>query len=276
MAQWRRTLSWQDWRWQDRYVRTLLGEERGQEDLPKGPEDFLKEITFEGDERFQRKLRELCPNYSDIFSDQLAEKPASLKPFEINIPLELWEKDENRTPVRPQSSTKDVVLKENLDEMLASGVIERSDAAYYSYPVIVTKSPGKYRTCIDDRPLSRCLKPASFLLPNIKHLFERIGYKKPDIFGVMDLTAGYHQASLHPAHRSFHSIRMLCGGLSVYETALWSVSCPLLLLRADGNGGPLWSYLSLLRDVSRQLYSIWQGWGRVSNQLAKRDLDLRV
>ena len=31
---------------------------------------------------------------------------------------------------------------------------------------------------------------------------------------------------------------MLCRGLSVYETALWSVSSPLLLSRADGNGGP--------------------------------------
>ena len=90
------------------------------------------------DESFQRKLRELCSEYSDIFSDQLAEKPASLKPFEFNIPLEIWEKDENRTPVRPQSSTKEVALKEDLDEMLASRVIERSDAAYYSHPVIVT------------------------------------------------------------------------------------------------------------------------------------------
>ena len=178
----------------------FLAEKPSQDDLPKGPEDFLKEITFEGDESFQRKLRELCSEYSDIFSDQLAEKPASLKPFEINIPLELWEIDENRTPVRPQSSTKEVALKENLDEMLASGVIERSDAAYYSHPVIVTKSPGKFRTCIDYRPLNKCLTPASFPLPNIKNLFERIGNKKPDIFGMMDLTAGYHQAPLHPSH----------------------------------------------------------------------------
>ena len=74
---------------------------------------------FREDESFQKKLRELCSEYSDIFSDQLAEKPASPKPFEINIPLELWEIDENRTPVRPQSSTKEVALKENLDEMLS-------------------------------------------------------------------------------------------------------------------------------------------------------------
>ena len=122
----------------------FLAEKPSQDDLPKGPEDFLNEITFEGDESFQRKLRELCSEYSDIFSDQLAEKSAALKTFEINIPLELWKKDVNRTPVRPQSSTKEAALKENLDEMLASGVIERSDAAYYSHPVIVTKSPGKF------------------------------------------------------------------------------------------------------------------------------------
>ena len=95
--------------------------------------------------------------------------------------------------------------------MLASGVIERSDAAYYSHPVIVPKSPGKFRTCIDYRPLNRCLKPASFPLPNIKHLFERIGNKKPDIFGVMDLTAGYHQAPLHPVHRIFTAFICFAG-----------------------------------------------------------------
>ena len=87
--------------------------------------------------------------------------------------------------------------------MLASGVIERSDAAYYSHPVIVTKSPGKFRTYINYWPLNRCLKPALFPLPDIKNLFERIGNKKPVIFGVMDLIAGCHQAPLHPSHRIF-------------------------------------------------------------------------
>ena len=66
----------------------FLAEKPSQDDLLKEPEDFIKEITFEGDESFQRKLRELCSAYSDIFSDQLAEKPVLLKPFEINIPLE--------------------------------------------------------------------------------------------------------------------------------------------------------------------------------------------
>ena len=32
----------------------FLAEKPSQDDLPKGPEDFLNEITFEGDESFQR------------------------------------------------------------------------------------------------------------------------------------------------------------------------------------------------------------------------------
>ena len=66
--------------------------------------------------------------------------------------------------------------------------------------ITVTKLPGKFRTCIDYRPLNKYLTPASFPLPNIN---ERIGNKNPDIYGVVDLTAGYHQAPLHPSHRIF-------------------------------------------------------------------------
>ena len=142
--------------------------------------------------------------------------------------------------------------------MLASGVIERSDATYYSHPVIVTKLPGKFRTCIDYRPLNRCLKPASFPFPNIKHLFERIGNKKTGYFWCEGFDRGLPLSTAIPLTSHFHGIHMLCGNISVYET-FWSVSCLLLLSRADGNGGPLWPYMSLLRDVSRRLYCIWQG-----------------
>ena len=89
----------------------FLAEKPSQDDLPKRPEDFLKEITFEGDESFQRKLRRLCSEYSDIFSDQLAEKPASLKPFEINIPLELREKTKTVRRYVPSHQQKRLLLR---------------------------------------------------------------------------------------------------------------------------------------------------------------------
>jgi hypothetical protein len=95
--------------------------------------------------------------------------------------------------------------------MLGTGVIERSDAAYYSHPVLVTKSPGKFRTCIDYRRLNRLIRAASHPIPKIKDLFERIGHKKPTIYGVMDLTAGYHQAPLYPPHRVFTAFICFAG-----------------------------------------------------------------
>ena len=84
--------------------------------------------------------------------------------------------------------------------MLEDGAIERSNAAYHSHPVMVNKTADN-RTCIDYRALNEYIESASFPLLNIKHLFEQIGNRKPDIYGVMDLTAGYHQAPLYTTHR---------------------------------------------------------------------------
>ena len=37
--------------------------------------------------------------------------------------------------------------------------------------------------------------------PNIRALLERVGHYKPDTFGVMDLTSGYHQAPMDAASK---------------------------------------------------------------------------
>ena len=95
--------------------------------------------------------------------------------------------------------------------MLADGVIEKSDASYYSHLVIVLKTEDKVRVCIDYRNLNDCIKPASWPRPNIRGLFERIGHNKPTVFGVMDLTAGYHQAPLYPPYRVFTAFLCFCG-----------------------------------------------------------------
>ena len=178
---------------------------------PKRPEEFLSQITFEGDESLQKDLRLLCFKYADIFSDEVDHKPADLEPFRLEVNGEKWERTCNRGPVRPQSSKKEVEIDKALKQMLESGVIERSDAVYYSHPVIVNKTADTYRFCIDYRKLNECIEPASFPLPNIKNLFERIGNRRPDTFGVMDLTSGYHQAPIYAAHRIFTAFLCFAG-----------------------------------------------------------------
>ena len=67
---------------------------------------------------------------------------------------------------------------------------------YYSHSVIVQKTAEMFRFSIDNRFLNKCTEASSFPLPNIRALLERIGHYRPDTFGVMDLTSGYHQAPM--------------------------------------------------------------------------------
>ena len=172
---------------------------------------FLDEITFGGDEDLQARLRALCTEYSDIFSDTLPEKAADLKPFEINVNKEKWEQETNRTPTRPQSSKKMTHIKKHIDDMLKTGIIEKADVAYYSHPVIVQKTENSFRFCIDYRGLNEATEKASWPLPNITQLFDRMSAQRPDTFGVMDLTSGYHQAPLADAARKFTAFLCFAG-----------------------------------------------------------------
>ena len=172
---------------------------------------FLDLITFEGDATLQRDLRALCTEFGHIFSDELGEQPADIPPFEIKVNLEKWETYKNKGPVRPQTAQKEAEISKHVADMLKTGVIEPSRAIYTNHPVIVKKADGNFRFCIDFRNLNDCTEGGSWPLPNIKGTFARIGEKKPDIFGVMDLTSGYHQAPLHPAAKIFTAFICFAG-----------------------------------------------------------------
>ena len=112
----------------------------------------------------------------------MAREPAYINPFDIDHKAAQWEVPGNRTPLRPQSSQKEEVIHNNLQDLIRIGVVEKSNAVYYSRPVVIQKSPGQYRVCIDFRPLNNCTESASWPLPNIPAMFERIGARQPDIF----------------------------------------------------------------------------------------------
>ena len=95
--------------------------------------------------------------------------------------------------------------------MLNLGVIEESDAVYYSHPVIVQRTADLSRFYIDYRNLNKCTQASSWWLLNIRALFERIGNQQPDIFGVMDLASGYHQAPMDQAFKVLTAYICYCG-----------------------------------------------------------------
>jgi transposase InsO family protein len=172
---------------------------------------FLDQIQIEGDEELQAAIRALCLEFEHIFSDTLGDMPADIPPFKIEVKLSEWETHKNSRPVRPQTAKKEAEIAKHIQTMLRSGVIEPSSAHYWNHPVIVTKPDGTFRFCIDFRILNACSQQGTFPLLIIAAILLRIGEHKPDTFGVMDLTSGYHQAPLHPESRSLTAFICFAG-----------------------------------------------------------------
>jgi transposase InsO family protein len=172
---------------------------------------LLSAIHLEGDPELISGLVILLKKYAHIFRNDLPKDPADIPPFDLVVDMEKWRNPKNRGPPRVQSSANQAETVKQIDQLLAQNIIERSDASYYSQVLLTTKADGKKRFCIDYRKLNDCTKPASWPLLNIKQMFVRLGTHKSSIYGVLDLTSGYHQAPLSLAARIFTAFITFCG-----------------------------------------------------------------
>ena len=133
----------------------------------------------------QSRLRTLCT------------EPADIPPFILIVDDTKWKVRKNRAPPRSQSSVKQTALFNTLQTQISQGIVEKSQSPHYSQILIVPKPDGTFRA------LNDCTADASWPIPNIADMLRRIGSQKPKIFGIMDLTQGYHQAPLTFATRAY-------------------------------------------------------------------------
>ena len=170
---------------------------------PIGDSEILDKITICGTPQQQERIRALCVKYKQIFKDELDATPAKIKPFDLKVDKTKWETYKNRGPVRPQSNIKEEEIRKQVEEMEKAGIVEKSQASYYSQVMLTPKPNGSWRFCVDYRQLNDATDSASWPIPNIANLLGRLGRAKSDTFGVMDLTSGYHQAPITLACRIF-------------------------------------------------------------------------
>ena len=172
---------------------------------------LLSAISIDGDPDLRAGLVILIQKYSHIFRNDLAADPADIPPFDLQVNLEKWRNPKKCGPPRVQSSANQAETVKQVDLLLAQNIIERSNASYYSQVLLTSKADGSKRFCIDFRKLNDCTESASWPLLNLKQMFVRLGTHKSSIYGVMDLTSGYHQAPLSLATRLFTAFITFCG-----------------------------------------------------------------
>jgi len=90
------------------------------------------------------KLRQLLEEYKQIFSDV----PTVTHLVELRV--ELTQSEPYLTPHKIQA-----VVDQEIDNVLAMGVIERSEAAYASPLVLMKKADGMFRVCINFKELNK-------------------------------------------------------------------------------------------------------------------------
>ena len=140
--------------------------------------------------------KRLVQEYKDAFSSSLLKEAARVPPMHLKVDQEQWEQRENQRGPRPRSRGQVEEIDNQTDEMLGSGVIRLSQAGAYSQVLLVRKSDGSWRFCIDYRRLNEATEAETWPIPDIPVMLRNIGRNKPGYFGVLDLTKGYYQTPL--------------------------------------------------------------------------------
>ena len=192
--------------------------------------EMLEKIIFEGPESLQDRMRTLCWKYKEQFAESVKAQAAHVPPMTLEIDADRLRqagKGKKLAP-RPQSQDKLAELKKMVEELLKLGVIRVSTSDTASQVLLVAKKGStKLRFCIDYRAINEAtVSPDKWPIPNIKTMLTRLGSKRPKIFGVMDLTSGYHQAPLSEAAKKWTAFVTAFGQFEWNRVAMGLTGAP--------------------------------------------------
>ncbi|GFY24124.1 retrovirus-related Pol polyprotein from transposon 297 [Trichonephila clavipes] len=88
-------------------------------------------------------------------------------------------------------------LRKEIDNLLAHNIIEECESPYAAPVVLVPKSNGTVRLCIDYRKLNAITIPGKYPLPLMDVLLHDA--KSTAFMSTLDLKSGYHQVEVNPA-----------------------------------------------------------------------------
>ena len=133
-------------------------------------------------------LDKLTDDYGDVFFNEARglQEATGLLPMRI----ETVGDPVYQRPYRA-ALTKRQVIEQEIDQMLADGVIEPSSSPWASPVTLVPKKDGTWRFCVDYRGLNERTKKDRFPLPHVQDVFDNAG--KGRVFSTLDLKSGYWQ-----------------------------------------------------------------------------------
>ena len=175
--------------------------------------DPVTQIQMEGPPSLQRAVSGMVKKLKGMFRAQVKPEAAQFRDrLKLNVDDQAWVKSGNAYQrLRAANAEKQEEMRRQTQELLDRDCIEPCQEPIFSQPVLAKKPNGKWRFCIDYRVLNACSESLGWPIPKIKEVLNRLGAQKAKYFGVIDLTAGYHQALLAPESRKYTTFKTHMG-----------------------------------------------------------------
>lgn len=130
--------------------------------------------------------------FSDVFSKPIGLSPS--RPLKHRIPLSPEATPINVKLYRYQYFQK-AKIERLVSEMISEGVIRPSTSPYSVPVLLVKKSNGSWRFCVDYHVLNAVTVKEHFPIPTAEELFDEVAGAR--VFSKLDLRAGFHQVGTH-------------------------------------------------------------------------------
>ncbi len=154
-----------------------LGGDMGEEEVESILEVLKKNIDI-----FAWSPDEVGGVAADLIMHHLAVKP-DIKP--------------RKQKLRKMSADRQEAAKAEVQKLLRAGVIQEIDhPEWLANPVLVRKSNGKWRMCVDFTDLNKACPKDDFPLPRINQLVDSTA--GCELMSFLDAYSGYHQIHMNP------------------------------------------------------------------------------
>ena len=104
-----------------------------------------------------------------------------------------------RVPPRRNPAHFQDEVREQLDDMLAKGIIEESNSPWMAPAVFSRKTSGELRLCVDYRALNKKTVSGAYPLPLVDEVQDQLSGST--IFSPLDLRCGFWQMPVHESNQ---------------------------------------------------------------------------
>src|SRR5260221_58 len=209
-------------------VASVLEDETDESDLSLKDSELITHYSVSAKETYQdvninselpdyrkKAIKNLLYKYKEIFSD--VPKITNLGEHRIHV----ISNQIVRCKPYPLPYSQQQVLDKEIDDMLAMNIIEPSEALYASPLVIVKKSDGTNRVCVDYKRLNSmpAIDPEPMTMAD--DIFAKLGGTK--VYSKFDLSKGYYQLPMSAdsmdyttftSHRGLYGFKVMPFGLT--------------------------------------------------------------